>query len=68
MVSGYVLALLNHGSRHTISNAKYHNQTVQQKVSGNPNSQCLFWEKFPSNPIPATPETRINIAALKFGF
>jgi hypothetical protein len=24
-----------------------------------------FWEKFPSNSIPATPETRINIPALK---
>lgn len=28
----------------------------------------LFWEKFPSNPIPATPETRINIPALKLVF
>jgi hypothetical protein len=25
----------------------------------------LFWEKFPSNPIPATPDIRINIPALK---
>jgi hypothetical protein len=25
----------------------------------------IFWEKFPSNPIPATPETRIDITALK---
>ncbi len=27
-----------------------------------------FWDKFPSNPIPPTPETRIDIKALKAVF
>jgi hypothetical protein len=36
--------------------------TLKQYGSGAPRT---FWDKFPSNPIPAAPETRIDITALK---